>query len=143
MFQIESSITINKPIDEVFTFISDNENDPKWCVPVVETTRVVGDAPGANTRYTFASKADLFMLRGEFTILEFEPPIRVTWEGTSSVNRFSGAYSLEASEGGTLLTESATLEAKWFLRLMESSMSRQVEASVVKQLQLLKHLLEN
>ena len=75
MFQIESSITINKPIDTVFTFISDNENDPKWCVPVVETTRIVGDAPGANTRYTFASKAGLFTLRGEFKYWNLKPLI--------------------------------------------------------------------
>ena len=142
MFQIESSVIINKPIGVVFDFISDNENDPKWCVPVVETTRVVGSEPGANTRYTFASKSGFVTLRGEFTILEFDAPHRITWEGTSSINRFSGAYTLEAIDEKTRLIETATLEAKWFLRLMESAMQSQVQASVDQQLQKLKKILE-
>ena len=60
MFQTKAEIFINRSIEDVYKFIADNENDPRWCVPVIETDRIIGDAPGANTRYSFASKAGLF-----------------------------------------------------------------------------------
>ena len=64
VFQTIAEITINRPIEEVFAYIADNENDPQWCVPVVETTRIAGAAPGLGARYTFASRVGLMKVRG-------------------------------------------------------------------------------
>jgi uncharacterized protein YndB with AHSA1/START domain len=44
VFETIAEITINRPIEEVFAYIADNENDPQWCVPVVETTRITTQA---------------------------------------------------------------------------------------------------
>ena len=142
MFKVSSEIFINRPIDEVFAFIADNENDPKWCVPVVETDRISGDAPGLNTRYSFASKAGLFTMRGEFQINEFDPPKRITWEGKSTINRFEGEYRLEEENEGTRLIEESTFHAVGLFRYFESSMSRDIDKSIAKQLQNLKQILE-
>ena len=98
MFQVTATIFINRPIDEMIAFIADNENDPKWCVPVVETKRIQGGSPGANTRYSFVGDAGLFKSRGELQILEFEPPKRITWKGQSTINRFEGEYLLEVED---------------------------------------------
>jgi carbon monoxide dehydrogenase subunit G len=142
MFQVSVDIYLDRPIADVFAFIADNENDPQWCVPVVETDRIEGEAPGANTRYTFASKAGLLTLRGEFRIIQFVPPERITWEGESSINRFKGEYRLVEENGGTRLIESSTYSAKGILGLLESSMRSEIEKSVAGQLQNLKQILE-
>jgi uncharacterized protein YndB with AHSA1/START domain len=90
VFQTVAEITINRPIEEVFVYIADNENDPHWCVPVVETTWIAGNAPGVGARYKFASKVGLMKLRGEFEITGFEVPEAIHWTGESSIVRFSG-----------------------------------------------------
>jgi uncharacterized protein YndB with AHSA1/START domain len=100
MFEAKAEIFINQSVDDVFNFIADNENDPKWCVPVIETDRIEGDSPGANTRYSFASKAGLFTLRGEIQILEYKPFERISWEGQSSINQFTGEYILRKESPG-------------------------------------------
>jgi uncharacterized protein YndB with AHSA1/START domain len=81
MFEISTDVVINRPAEEIFNFIADNENDPQWCVPVVVTTRVFKDAPETGARYTFASKVGIMNVKGEFEITGFEPPVRVEWPG--------------------------------------------------------------
>lgn len=142
MMQIEASTTINRPIEEVFAFVADNENDPQWCIPVVRTTRVVGDAPGANTRYTFASKFGLMTLRGEFTIVDFQPPERIAWKGTSPLSRYQGFYTLKAVEVGTQITSNTSFTNKSVFRLFESMMRKQFKETYDKQFRKLKQVLE-
>jgi uncharacterized protein YndB with AHSA1/START domain len=143
MFQVTVTTIINRPIEEVFAFIADNENDPKWCVPVIETKRIQGESPGANTQYSFVGDLGYFLKsRGELQILAFAPPKRITWKGQSTINRFEGEYLLQAEEGGTRLTEKSTIEARGLFRLFESSMQREVEQGYTKQLSNLKILLE-
>ncbi len=41
----EQSIVIDRPVEEVFQFVSDPTNDPKWHPPLIEVTRT---SPGPN-----------------------------------------------------------------------------------------------
>jgi uncharacterized protein YndB with AHSA1/START domain len=143
VFTTSAEITINRPINEVFDFISDNENDPKWCVPVVETTRITGKAPGAGARYSFASQAGLIKLRGEFEITAFEPPGKIEWVGESSIVKFSGLYHLESEATGTRLEERTTFELKGLLVPFQGMMISQYQKTYETQLERLKALLEN
>lgn len=143
MFETIAEITINRPINEVFDFISDNENDPQWCVPVVETTRIAGSAPGVGARYSFASQAGLITLRGEFEITAFESPETIEWIGESSIVKFSGLYRLTSVAAGTRLEERTTFEPKGLLGLLEGIMRPQYTKTYETQLERLKQLLEN
>jgi len=143
VFTTSAEITIDRPINEVFDFIADNENDPKWCVPVVETTRITGSAPGAGARYSFASQAGLIKLRGEFEISAFEPPGKIEWVGESSIVKFSGQYRLESVGTGTRLEERTTFELKGLLVPLQGMMISQYQKTYDTQLERLKALLEN
>jgi uncharacterized membrane protein len=44
MVQFENSITIDRPVDEVFAYVADVANDPAWHTDVVEG-RKVSDGP--------------------------------------------------------------------------------------------------
>ncbi len=142
MFQIETSVIINRPIADVFEFIADNENDPQWCVPVVETTRIVGDKPGLNTRYSFAADGGLITPRGEFDITAFQPPEFIVWEGYSPFSLYKGQYNLKQVAEGTRLDFSVTFTNKGLYRLLESSMHKRFEEQYAEQFSTLKQLLE-
>jgi carbon monoxide dehydrogenase subunit G len=143
VFQTVAEITINRPVEEVFAFIADNQNDPQWCVPVVETTRIAGNAPGVGARYAFASQVGLMKLRGEFEITGFEAPEAIRWTGESSIVKFSGQYRLESTAAGTRLEERTTFEPKGLLKLLQATMIPQYTTTYETQLQRLKHLLED
>ena len=143
MFETIAEITINRPIEEVFAYIADNENDPQWCVPVVETTRIAGNAPGVGARYAFASKVGLMKLRGEFETTGFEAPEAIHWAGESSIVRFSGQYRLESTAAGTCLEERTAFEPKGLLKLLQAIMRPQYTATYETQLQRLKQVLED
>ena len=143
MFQTNAEITINCPIEEVFAYIANNENDPYWCVPVVETTRIAGNAPGVGARYAFASQVGLMKLRGEFEITGFKAPEAIHWTGESSIVRFSGQYRLESTTAGTHLEERCAFEPKGLLKLLQAIMIPQYNTTYETQLQRLKQLLED
>ncbi len=49
MMDVTDSITINRPLEEVFAFAGDPSNDPAWATVMVES-RITSDGPLANLR---------------------------------------------------------------------------------------------
>src|SRR5712691_2672062 len=43
----ENSVVINRPRSEVFAFVADHENDPRWRRGVLDIKRASGDGVGA------------------------------------------------------------------------------------------------
>jgi uncharacterized membrane protein len=142
VFETLAEITIDLPIEQVFAYIADNENDPLWCVPVVETTRISGDEPGSGARYSFASQVGLMKLRGEFETTAFNPPESIEWAVESAIVKFSGRYLLRSKANGTHLEERTTFEPKGLLKLLQAIMRPQYKTTYETQLRRLKKLLE-
>jgi uncharacterized protein YndB with AHSA1/START domain len=143
VFETAAEITIDRPIEEVFAYIADNENDPQWCVPVVETTRIAGDAPGLGARYVFASRLGLIKVRGKFETTGFEAPEAIRWAGESAIVTFSGQYRLTSTTTGTRLLERTAFEPKGGLKLLQGIMRPEYTKTYQTQLQRLKQLLED
>lgn len=144
MFKVAADVHIHRPLEEVFAVIAENENDPQWYIPVVETTRVSGEKPEVGARYTFASKVGLIKMGGEFEITEFEPPVHISWQGTSPFGRYVGRYRLDANDDGvTHLVEVITFEYSGLWRLLESNHRQRLASSYDQQLNRLKQLLES
>ena len=142
MFELRTEILISRPVEEVFNFVADNENDPQWCIPVVETVRIAGDAPGIGAKYKFASKVGLLEVGGEFETVEFKPLERIEWSGTSPFNDYTGYYDLQVDQGGTRLVEVVRFESKGIFKLFASRMNGQFQGNYDEQMRKLKQLLE-
>lgn len=142
MFEISAEITIDRPVEDVFAFIADNENDPQWCVPVVETTRIAGSMPGVGARYSFVSQVGSMKIIGEFEITVFKPPEYIEWVSHTSTSRVSGHYRLSSRVEGTYLEEWAKVQLKGVFVLLQPIMRAQFKKSNETQLQRLKQILE-
>jgi carbon monoxide dehydrogenase subunit G len=99
--------TINKPIDEVFAFLADGTNDPKFSPRVQEIKKTTDGPVGVDT--VFASKVkDAGMTTSrEFKLTEFEQPTKIRWTELSKnmVTVPAGGYDLEpAGDGATKVT---------------------------------------
>lgn len=143
MFDIRAETRINRPIEEVFAFVADSRNDPKWAVPVLECVQVVGDGPEKGAQYTFASKMPVGKARGKMEIVVYEPPQLIEWQIRSSINTSHARFSFESEEGATVLSARSTLQASGIFVLTESRMEREINRSYQQQFQNLKQLLES
>jgi uncharacterized membrane protein len=73
MTRVEHRVTIDRPADEVFRFLADGANNPRWQPPVVKTSRadvqlVAGTRFNQTMRHPFG-----FRISSDYRITVFEP----------------------------------------------------------------------
>ncbi len=107
-----ATVVINRPIEEVFAFLADGENDPKFSSRVIEIAKTTAGPPGVGTVYASTVKDAGVKTRREFKLTEFDPPTRIRWSELSKnlVTAPEGGYDLEATGAGTQLTFFNVLE---------------------------------
>jgi uncharacterized membrane protein len=69
VLEFENTIRIDRSVEEVFAFLSDFENIPKWNYYVLEVRQLSEGSIGVGTTYHQVRKSDQQDLR----IIEFEP----------------------------------------------------------------------
>src|SRR5215218_6668570 len=119
--QFEAGVDIDRPADEVFAFLADGENDPKFSPRVMGIAKTTDGPPGVGTVYESTVKDKGMTSHRAFRISEFDPPRRIRWTETSknSVTAPEGGYDLEPTpEGRTHLRVFNTLEGHGMGKLL-------------------------
>jgi uncharacterized protein YndB with AHSA1/START domain len=77
--RIEAETVIPAPTGQVWAFISDPRNDPRWCPNVRSVEQVAGDGPGPGARYEVMHdpRPGAPPTRLEVEVAEFDPPRRL------------------------------------------------------------------
>src|SRR5947207_15598374 len=104
--RFEATVVIDRPIEEVFAFLANGENDPKFSPRVLEIAKTTDGPPGVGTVYKSAVKDAGMKTSREFELTEFEPSTRIRWTERSKniVVVTEGGYDLVPADGGTQLT---------------------------------------
>jgi carbon monoxide dehydrogenase subunit G len=110
--RFEGTAVVDRPIEEVFAFLADGENDPKFSPRVLEITKTTDGPPGVGTVYASTVKDAGMKTEREFELTEFEPPTRIRWaEQTKNlVTAREGGYDLAPEGSGTRVTVHNVLE---------------------------------
>ena len=143
MAAVENTVTIMRPAEEVFAYLADAENLPRWNYAIEQTRKITAGPVGVGTVYrqtrTIPSRS-----QEEFEIVVFQPPGQLMLDGTFGPFRARTSYLLEPVAGGTGLTNRWELEATSApLRLLAPVAIPRVKAAVAKNLRTLKQILEN
>jgi uncharacterized protein YndB with AHSA1/START domain len=112
---------IDRPINQVFAFLADGENDPRFSPRVLEIAKTTDGPPGVGTMYASTVKDAGMTTKREFKLTEFEAPTRIRWAETSKnlVTAPDGGYDLESvSEGRTKVTIHNVLEGHGIGKLL-------------------------
>jgi len=124
----QRSITINRPINDVFTYVSDGENAPKWRSDKIEIKHESGDGVGAIYRQTVPGPRGR-RVKADYEITAFQSPKRMDFKAIAGPVRPTGSYVLTTpAEGKTKLTFS--LDAKVGLAKRLLMMGRMVQKSM-------------
>lgn len=94
----EASIEINKPIQDVFSYIGEHffENYPKWSVEVVEFEPLDGREVFVGAKAKQVRKDSGAEVESVFEIVDYQPVIKLIFRGLTEPYKHS--YLLESSE---------------------------------------------
>jgi carbon monoxide dehydrogenase subunit G len=110
--RFEATAVIDRPIEEVFAFLADGENDPRFSPRVQEIAKTTEGPPGVGTVYSSTVKDAGMTTKREFKLTAFEPPTRIRWAEVSKnlVTATEGGYDLAPEGNGTRVTIHNVLE---------------------------------
>ena len=101
-----TTVVIDRPIEEVFDFLADGTNDPKFSPRVLEIRKTTDGPPGVGTVYASTVKDAGMKTKREFRLTEFERPSRIRWTETSKniITVPEGGYDFTPEGSGTRLS---------------------------------------
>ncbi len=127
-----ASVLVDRPISEVWTFVSDVEKMDLWAKGVSEPRRTSeGEvAPGSTFTSKFTHRGRTFDVRYSVTVCE--PPSRFGIESSQGPLQYSGVVGLESVEGATRVTN--TIETGSATGVMSGLMARLLRWGMRRQL---------
>ncbi len=137
MARFSNNLIIDRPIDEVFRFVADFENMPKWNYFVVDVSKVTPGPIDVGTTFTQRRKTDA----QQYRIVEFEPNRKVAVETLPPAPDLVMRFTFEPLGDNTSLTDEWELKSG-LLGIVGSIAAGPVKSAVAENLAKLKQLLE-
>src|SRR5882724_6758139 len=118
--RFEGTAVIDRPINDVFAYLADGENDPKFSKRVLEISKVTDGPTGVGTIYKSRVNDSGIKSDREMEITEFDPPTKIRWAEASknAVTAQEGGYDLVSEGNGTRVTVFNVLEGHGFGKLI-------------------------
>ena len=142
MAKLEISITINRPIEEVFAFMNDPENQLLWWSGLVEIEQTSEGPIGVGTTYREVMQFLGRRIENTGEITEYELNKRNTVKTTSGPVPMEITGTFQPVEGGTEVTYGIDAELGGFFRLAEPLVVRMGKRQMEMELVNLKELME-
>jgi uncharacterized membrane protein len=130
MAHAEHTVTVERPIGEVFAFLADGMNEPKWRPEVISIRHVSGSGVGAVYAQTMKGPGGR-SIAGDFRITRYEEPTRMDFEVIAGPARPTGSYVLrDTGSGSTEVTFTMDLTPRGLMVLLTPMINKQVTAEV-------------
>jgi uncharacterized membrane protein len=143
MINVEESIVINRPIEEVFAFVANFENHPKWETNFQKVKLLASIPTGVGTTYQCELKLPGQTATSKFEISEYEVNKKIAFEAEAAgPAKPNGSFLFEPAAGGTKITLVPRPEFRGILKLLEPMMAGYVRKQNQEHLIKLKQILE-
>ena len=143
MESFENTLTIQKPAAEVFAFLANFENVPRWNYAIAETHKTSPGAVGVGTTYSQTRSIPAESEEG-FEVTVFEPVKRLAIQGQLGPFQAVMRYQLEAAGSATRLTNAVELEpTSALMRVVVPFATNRVRKAIADNLSQLKAILED
>ena len=143
MYKFENSVFIQRSQQEVFDVLTDIPKAAQWQSYTDSAEWTSSGPAGVGSTFKTVGK---FMGRGvdtELTVTGWEPPRMISFESTDGPFPVEASYSLEAQDGGTLVTITSQADIGGFFKLAEGLVGKQLKKQVDSNNDTLKLLMES
>lgn len=144
MFTAEADVTINRPLEEVFTFVSTPAEFPRWQNGVLESRQTTAGPVGLGSTGTIVREAMGRKDETGWEVTDFKANAgyTVTSTGRATVS-YVLTYTFTAVEGGTRVHARFQGEAHGLAKPLEGMIANSVKKDWQEDHQHLKTLLES
>jgi len=143
MLNIEESTVIKRPVAEVFDFVSNFENHPKWESNFQKVKLLTLTPSGVGSIYQSELKLPGQTATSTFKITEYEVNKKIAFEGEAAgPAKPKGSFRFEPAADGTKITLVPRPEFRGFFKLLEPMMAGYVRKQNQDHLRKLKSVLE-
>ena len=144
MPQIDGEIVIHRPIEEVFDFVADERNEPRYNPRLLRAEKASGGPIGVGTRWEAEMKTGGRSAAMTIEVTAYERPRRLASSTRLSNMDIRGALTFATGPGGeTRMRWSWDLKPRGVLRVMTPLLARMGRRREKVVWSNLKHLLEH
>lgn len=127
MTKVSSSITISKPIKEVFEYMASPHNGPAFIPNLNENTNIFPEEDGVGQKFDWRFNMAGVDLRGKAEVTEYTSPTKVVILSKGDADS-TWTYKLEEADGGTKILVEIDYE------LAETALQRIANKAVISKL---------
>ena len=143
MIPLKDRIVINRPIDQVFPYVANLNNQTHWMEDVISSKQVSEGPVGMGTKFQQDMKMMGRSLDTQYEITGYEYPTTMSFTGTSrGMMEFGGQYSFTPEGEGTAIDFDGYAKLTGVWRLVEPLFAGEVRRGFNKELSELKKVLE-
>jgi uncharacterized protein YndB with AHSA1/START domain len=129
----ENTVTIERPIEEVFAYLSDGHNERHWRSAILEIERTSATAGSGATYRQVVKGPGGRRVPADYRITDYSPPRELAFQVTAGPARPTGRFRLaEAGPGRTTVTFRLDLKPTGLTRLMSPMITKTMRAEVAQ-----------
>jgi uncharacterized protein YndB with AHSA1/START domain len=138
----ETDVRIDCPIEEVFSYVSDPLNFPRWNSAVRAVRKTSAGEEGVSSTYSMERELPSGRAVNELEVVANEPPRTFAIRASAGPTPFLYRYQLSAANGETVVTLDAEVELPGAAAFLPQLARRLVEKGVNDNLATMKQILE-
>ena len=109
MVRSSATVVVARAVDEVFPYVADLRNEPKWHVDIASVPAETDQVPVVGKAYPLTFKPFMGKTDGTFTALEVVPGARVVYRADFAGLQPRITYAVEPAGEGTRFTRSVEM----------------------------------
>ncbi|MBN1931582.1 MAG: SRPBCC family protein [Desulfobacterales bacterium] len=141
MEKFEASVEVRQPVDKVFAFATDLDNNVHWQTGFLESEIISGGSMEVGTTFRCVNEFLSQRVETQGVVTEYEPNKKCSYQVVSGPIQANNSFIFEPIEGGTKITTLAQADLKAF-RFTKAIVAYQARKQIEKDLTTLKNVLE-
>ena len=142
MAQFETGLVIYRPVEEVFTFVSNYQNSARWVSSALKHTKVSAGPLGVGTVIRTTGQAIGLPIEAKRIVTAYEPHSRYAFKSEYQQVPFTTTFRFEPVQGGTRLAVVVEGEPAGLFKAAAPLMLALIRQQFESDLRRLKRLLE-
>jgi len=129
MLSTSGSTSIARPAAEVFAFIADLRNDPRWHTDVLAAKLIEGTAVDRHSRFEIETKPVMGVSGGTVAVSQYEPPSRIVFDVRMGKLQPTTTFTIVPDATGCQVTRRIDMEPPGLMRAMAPFMGGMMRRS--------------
>jgi len=121
MIAAQAEVQIDRPVEEVFDFLADARNEPRWLPGATGVVKISDGPIGLDTRFQ-GEYARIGTVR--LDVIAFERPRQVTFRGQARTMAFDDAIALSPGPAGIILRAAMEAHPRGIMKVLSPLVGR-------------------